>query len=129
MPSISTVERDARRGLSPRMPKFSAMSWLPVPLLSGALTPGCAVEHIAGLGGALAFRCFAADHISGAGVLEHVGCARITEPVADHVGGLGVIEGLVYDNFEERSFDIDALRRKPGIKSGFGETGKLWLHC
>ncbi|CAN2982806.1 hypothetical protein METHPM2_870009 [Pseudomonas sp. PM2] len=49
---------------------------------------GDAVEHIAGLGGALAFECFAADHISGAGVLEHVGLRRITEPVADHVGGL-----------------------------------------
>ncbi|MNE54474.1 hypothetical protein D3C80_1492530 [compost metagenome] len=40
MPSISTVERDARRGLRPRMPKLSARSWLPVPLLSGAFTPG-----------------------------------------------------------------------------------------
>ena len=47
-----------------------------------------AVEHIAGLGGALAFEFFAADHISGAGVFEHVGLRRVTEPVADHVGGL-----------------------------------------
>ena len=48
---------------------------------------------------------------------------KIRNPKRYRVAGLaewGVIEGLVYDNFEERSFDIDALRRKPGIKSGFG---------
>lgn len=48
---------------------------------------------------------------------------KIRNPKRYRVAGLaewGVIEGLVYDNFEERSFDIEALRRKPGIKSGFG---------
>ena len=40
MPSIRTVERLVRRGFRPRMPKFIARSWLPVPLFSGALTPG-----------------------------------------------------------------------------------------
>jgi hypothetical protein len=87
MPSINTVERDARRGLRPRMPKFSAMSWLPVPLFSGALTPGNTVEHVTGLGGALALEFFATDHVAGAGVFEDIDLRRIAEPVADHIGG------------------------------------------
>lgn len=36
------------------------------------------------------------------------------------LGEWGVVEGLVYDNWEEKSFDIDALRKKAGVKSAFG---------
>lgn len=36
------------------------------------------------------------------------------------LGEWGVVEGLVYDNWEEKSFDIDALRKKQGVKSAFG---------
>lgn len=36
------------------------------------------------------------------------------------LGEWGVVEGLIYDNWEEKLFDIDALRRQPGVKSAFG---------
>lgn len=36
------------------------------------------------------------------------------------LGEWGVVEGLVYDNWEEKSFNIDTIRKKPGVKSAFG---------
>ena len=36
------------------------------------------------------------------------------------LGEWGVSEGLVYEKWKEQSFDFDALRKKPGIKSVFG---------
>lgn len=36
------------------------------------------------------------------------------------LGGWGVVEGLVYDNWEEKSFNIDEVRALPGIRSAFG---------
>lgn len=36
------------------------------------------------------------------------------------LGDWGVAEGLVYNNWEEQDFDIEAIRRKPGIQAGFG---------
>lgn len=36
------------------------------------------------------------------------------------LGDWGVVEGLVYDNWEEKSFDIDEVRSRPGVRSAFG---------
>lgn len=36
------------------------------------------------------------------------------------LGNWGVVEGLVYDNWEEKSFDIDEVRSRPGVRSAFG---------
>jgi len=36
------------------------------------------------------------------------------------LGEWGVVDGLVFENFEELDFDIDAVRQRPGIKSAFG---------
>lgn len=36
------------------------------------------------------------------------------------LGDWGIVEGLIYDRWEENAFDIDAIRKKPGIKSAFG---------
>lgn len=36
------------------------------------------------------------------------------------LGDWGVVEGLVYDNWEEKSFNIDEVRALPGIRSAFG---------
>lgn len=36
------------------------------------------------------------------------------------LGHWGVVEGLVYENWREEAFDIDAIRRMPTIKSAFG---------
>lgn len=36
------------------------------------------------------------------------------------LGGWGIVDGLVYENWKEESFDIDEVRRKPGIVSAFG---------
>ena len=36
------------------------------------------------------------------------------------LGDWGIVEGLVYENWEERLFSIDAVRKTPGIKSAFG---------
>ena len=36
------------------------------------------------------------------------------------LGDWGIVEGLIYDRWEEKAFDIDALRKQPGIKSAFG---------
>lgn len=36
------------------------------------------------------------------------------------LGGWGIVDGLVYENWKEEAFDIDAVRSKPGIVSVFG---------
>jgi len=36
------------------------------------------------------------------------------------LGNWGIVDGLVYENWEERLFDIDEIRQKNGIKSAFG---------
>ena len=36
------------------------------------------------------------------------------------LGDWGIVEGLVYENWEERLFSIDEVRKTPGIKSAFG---------
>ena len=36
------------------------------------------------------------------------------------LGDWGIVDGLIYENWEERAFDIDEVRRKPGVHSVFG---------
>lgn len=36
------------------------------------------------------------------------------------LGDWGIVDGLIYENWEEREFDIDEVRRKPGVHSVFG---------
>lgn len=36
------------------------------------------------------------------------------------LGEWGIVEGLVYENWEERLFSIDEVRKTPGIRSAFG---------
>ena len=36
------------------------------------------------------------------------------------LGDWGIVEGLIYENWEERLFSIDEVRKTPGIKSAFG---------
>lgn len=36
------------------------------------------------------------------------------------LGDWGIVDGLIYENWEEREFDIDEIRRKPGVRSVFG---------
>lgn len=36
------------------------------------------------------------------------------------LGDWGIVEGLVYENWEERLFSIDEVRKMPGVKSAFG---------
>lgn len=36
------------------------------------------------------------------------------------LGDWGVVEGLIYDNWTEKAFDIDALRKQEGINAAFG---------
>lgn len=36
------------------------------------------------------------------------------------LGNWGVVEGLVYENWEERSFNLDDIKKIPNIKSAFG---------
>lgn len=36
------------------------------------------------------------------------------------LGDWGVVEGLIYDNWEEQAFDMDALRKQDGITAAFG---------
>ena len=36
------------------------------------------------------------------------------------LGGWGIVDGLVYENWKEEAFDIDEVRRLPGIVSAFG---------
>lgn len=35
-------------------------------------------------------------------------------------GNWGIVDGLVYENWKEERFDIDAIRSKPGVVSAFG---------
>lgn len=36
------------------------------------------------------------------------------------LGDWGIVEGLIYDRWEEKAFDIDVIRKQPGVKSAFG---------
>ncbi len=36
------------------------------------------------------------------------------------LGEWGIVDGLVYENWEERLFSVDEIRKTPGIKSAFG---------
>ena len=36
------------------------------------------------------------------------------------LGNWGIAEGLIYDNWEEKEFNIDEIKRIPGIKTAFG---------
>lgn len=36
------------------------------------------------------------------------------------LGDWGIVDGLVYENWEERLFSVDEVRKTPGIKSAFG---------
>lgn len=48
---------------------------------------------------------------------------RINNPRRYRVAGLGdwgIVDGLVYENWEEKAFDIDEVRGLPGVESAFG---------
>lgn len=48
---------------------------------------------------------------------------RLTNPRRYKVAGLGdwgIVEGLVYENWEERVFSIDEIRKIPSVQSAFG---------
>lgn len=36
------------------------------------------------------------------------------------LGNWGIVEGVIYENYEERAFDLDEIRKQPGIRSAFG---------
>lgn len=36
------------------------------------------------------------------------------------LGGWGIVDGLVYENWKEQNFDIDEIRKRPGVVSAFG---------
>ena len=36
------------------------------------------------------------------------------------LGGWGIVDGLVYENWREEAFDIDSMRKRPGMVSAFG---------
>ena len=36
------------------------------------------------------------------------------------LGDWGLVEGLIYDDWEEKAFNIDEIRRMPGVRSAFG---------
>lgn len=36
------------------------------------------------------------------------------------LGGWGIVDGLVYENWKEEAFDVDEIRKQPGIVSCFG---------
>lgn len=36
------------------------------------------------------------------------------------LGGWGIVDGLIYENWREEAFDIDNVRKRPGIASAFG---------
>lgn len=36
------------------------------------------------------------------------------------LGDWGIVEGIVYDNWEEKTFNIDKIRKKEGVRSAFG---------
>ena len=48
---------------------------------------------------------------------------KVNNPRRYRVAGLGdwgIVEGLIYEKFEEKPFDIDEIRNLPGIRSAFG---------
>ena len=48
---------------------------------------------------------------------------KIENPRRYAVAGLGdwgIVDGVIYEKFEERAFDIDEIRRQPGVRSAFG---------
>ena len=48
---------------------------------------------------------------------------KVNNPRRYRVAGLGdwgIVEGLIYEKFEEKPFDIDEIRSLPGIRSAFG---------
>lgn len=36
------------------------------------------------------------------------------------LGGWGIVDGLIYENWKEQDFDIDEIRKRPGVVSAFG---------
>lgn len=36
------------------------------------------------------------------------------------LGGWGIVDGLVFENWEEKTFDLEKIKQIPGIKSAFG---------
>lgn len=36
------------------------------------------------------------------------------------LGGWGIVDGLVYENWKEQAFDMEEIRKRPGIASAFG---------
>jgi len=36
------------------------------------------------------------------------------------LGGWGIVDGLIYENWKEEDFDVDAIRKRPGMVSAFG---------
>lgn len=48
---------------------------------------------------------------------------RLNNPRRYRVAGLGdwgIVDGLIFENWEEKAFDIDEVRRLAGVKSAFG---------
>ncbi len=48
---------------------------------------------------------------------------KVQNPRRYKVAGLGewgIVEGLIFDDWEERAFDIDEIRTRPNVKSAFG---------
>jgi len=48
---------------------------------------------------------------------------RLNNPRRYRVAGLGewgIVDGLVYENWEERLFSVDEVRKMPGVRSAFG---------
>ena len=72
-----------------------------------------------GLGGALAFEFFAADHITGAGVFEYIGLRRIAEPVADHAGRVQLHRGSALTGCRLKALSPSARACRPVPSSKF----------
>ncbi len=48
---------------------------------------------------------------------------RLNNPRRYRVAGLGdwgIVEGLIFENWEEKAFDIDKIRQMVSVKSAFG---------
>ena len=48
---------------------------------------------------------------------------KVNRPQRYRVAGLGewgIVDGLIYEDWREEPFDIQAIRQRPGIKAGFG---------
>lgn len=55
--------------------------------------------------------------------LEYFETMRINDPRRYQVAGLGdwgVVDGLIYENFEERFFDLKDIKKIPDLESAFG---------